>query len=156
MRVLLQRVLGASVTIAGQERARIGPGLLVFAGFEPGDTEAELQRMATKIVSLRIFADEKGLMNTALLDLLPPGELLLVSQFTLCADTTKGKRPSYFGAARPEQALPLYQTFIARLGEALGRPVKTGVFGADMQVSLVNDGPVTIPLWSEERAAPAS
>lgn len=150
MRVLLQRVSRASVHIAGECRATIGPGLLLLAGFEAADTEAELQWTANKIVQLRIFTDEQGLMNRSVLE--TGGDILLVSQFTLHAQTKKGNRPSFIQAARPEQAIPLYEAFIRLLEQALGKKIQTGQFGADMQVSLVNDGPVTIWIDSLNRS----
>ena len=146
MRVVLQRVLEASVHIGGAEHARIGAGLLVLLGVEVGDTPEELEWICGKVVRMRLFPDVEGVMN---LDITQAhGEVLLVSQFTLQASTAKGNRPSYIRAARPEEAVPLYLRAKQRLGELLGRPVRTGEFGADMQVGLVNDGPVTIVLDS--------
>jgi D-tyrosyl-tRNA(Tyr) deacylase len=147
VRLVIQRVRSASVDIAGTRHAEIGPGLLVLVGIEPSDTPADLEGLAQKTVNLRIFDDDAGVMNRSLAD--TGGGLLLVSQFTLFASTRKGNRPSYSAAARPEIAVPLYEAFQSRLVELLGRPVPTGVFGADMQVSLVNDGPVT--LWIDSR-----
>lgn len=149
MRALVQRVNEASVNIAGNEHARIGEGLLVLLGVEVGDTEADLEWLCGKIIRLRIFPDEAGVMNLDLTQV--SGELLLVSQFTLHASTAKGNRPSYIRAARPEEAVPLYLRAKQCLGELLGRPVRTGEFGADMQVALVNDGPVTIMIDSKLR-----
>lgn len=146
MRLVIQRVLEASVTVGGQTTGRIGPGLLVLAGFAQTDSTASLSWMARKLVQLRVFGDEAGQMNRSVLD--SEGEVLVVSQFTLLADARKGNRPSYVGAAPPAVAEPLYQAFVALVAELLGRPVPTGIFGADMQVSLVNDGPVTIVLDS--------
>ncbi len=146
MRLVIQRVRSAQVTVAEVVTGRIGPGLLVLAGFAPTDGPAQLAWGARKLVQLRIFADEAGQMNRSVLD--AGGEVLVVSQFTLLAETRKGNRPSYVGAAPPAVAEPLYQQFVALVAELLGRPVPTGVFGADMQVSLVNDGPVTIVLDS--------
>ena len=146
MRILLQRVRHASVTVEGRVTGRIGAGLLVLAGFAPTDTAAELDWMARKLVQLRIFGDEEGKMNRSVLDI--GGEVLVVSQFTLLADARKGNRPSYIGAAPPPVAIPLYEQFVQRVTELLGRAVATGEFGADMQVELLNDGPVTIVLDS--------
>ncbi len=149
MRAVVQRVSEASVSIAGNEHARIGKGSLVLLGVEVGDTEADLDWLCGKIARLRIFPDEAGVMD---LDITQAnGDLLLVSQFTLHASTAKGNRPSYIRAARPEEAVPLYLRAKQCLGELLGRPVHTGEFGADMQVALVNDGPVTIVIDSKLR-----
>ncbi len=145
MRVLVQRVSRARVTVAGEEIGAIGPGLLVLAGLRAGDDEATLAWMAKKVAQLRVFADAEGKMNRSLLD--TGGGALVVSQFTLYGDARKGNRPSYIEAAPPEIAEPLYQRFSALLSEQLSRPVATGRFAADMQVELVNDGPVT--LWIE-------
>ncbi len=144
MRLVIQRVEQAQVMVAGQITGRIGPGLLVLAGFAPDDTAAALATAARKLVQLRIFADATGQMNRSVLDV--GGEILVVSQFTLLADTRKGNRPSYVGAAPPAVAEPLYRQFVAQVADLLERPVPTGIFGADMRVSLVNDGPVTIVL----------
>ena len=144
MRLVIQRVSEARVTIAGAVRGQIGPGLLVLAGIAPSDTPAEVLRLARKLVNLRIFADAAGQMNRSVLD--TGGGVLLISQFTLLADTRKGNRPSYLGAAPPELAVPLYELLIHETTALLGQPVETGEFGADMQVSLLNDGPVTIIL----------
>ena len=146
MRLVIQRVREASVTVAGTTTGQIGPGLLVLAGCAPTDDEAALAWQARKLVSLRIFNDAAGQMNRSVLDV--GGEVLIVSQFTLLADARKGNRPSYAGAAPPAVAEPLYRRFVALVAAALGRPVPTGIFGADMQVSLLNDGPVTIVLDS--------
>lgn len=142
MRAVIQRVRHASVTVAGREEASIAQGLLVLVGVETIDTTEDIEWLAAKIVQLRIFNDEQGMMNLSLQAV--GGELLLVSQFTLHAATKKGNRPSFIKAARPEQARLLYEQMAARLSGLLGRPVSTGVFGADMQVALCNDGPVTI------------
>ncbi|MEQ1597048.1 MAG: D-aminoacyl-tRNA deacylase [Casimicrobium sp.] len=147
MRVLIQRVTSATVTVDGNITGEICGGLLLLVGITHADTEAIEDRMADKIVKLRIFSDEQGLMNKSLLD--TGGALLAVSQFTLFADAKKGNRPSYTDAARPEQASPAFDRFVAKLATRIGRPVPTGVFGADMKVSLINDGPVTIWLDSE-------
>lgn len=145
MRVLLQRVASASVTVEGETVGRIGSGILLLVGFTEGDDEAAVEWMASKCAQLRIFEDELGKMNRSALDL--GLEALVVSQFTLYGDPSKGNRPSFVRAARPEQAIPLYERFVERLGEVLGRPVPTGRFGAHMRVALENDGPVT--LWLE-------
>lgn len=146
MRVLVQRVARASVTVNGQTVAAIGRGLLLLAGIRAGDTEAALEWMANKCAALRIFADESGKMNRSVLDI--GGEVLAVSQFTLYGDAQGGNRPGFTDAARPEVAKPLFERFVAMLAQKLGKPVPTGRFGADMQVELVNDGPVTI--WLEK------
>ncbi len=142
MRAVIQRVSRASVTIHGQETASIAGGLLILLGIEDADTDEDIEWLSAKMVNLRIFNDTEGVMNVSLKD--AGGDLLLVSQFTLHASTRKGNRPSYIAAAKPDIAIPLYEKMIARLSEDLGKPVKTGSFGADMQVELVNDGPVTI------------
>ena len=144
MRALLQRVSEAAVRIGGEETARIGPGLLVLLGVGASDTPSEALRLARKTAGLRIFADEHKPMNRSVVDV--QGEVLVVSQFTLAADTSKGMRPGFSGAAPPEQAQPLYETYVQALQEIVLRPVATGEFGADMQISLVNDGPVSIVL----------
>ncbi len=145
MRAVVQRVLNASVAIGGTVKGEIGKGYLVLLGIEENDTEKDLDYIAEKLLGLRVFEDEAGKMNRSVLD--AGGSILLVSQFTLYGDARKGRRPSFTRAARPEKAIPLYEAMIARLRAAL--PVETGEFGADMQVSLVNDGPVTILLDSE-------
>lgn len=149
MRALLQRVLRASVVVEGVAVAEIDAGLLVLAGVGTQDTPQDAQRLADKIVQLRIFPDAQGAMNRSVLD--TGGEVLAVSQFTLYATTAKGNRPGYTDAARPELARPLFDAFVAAMALRLRKPVPTGVFGADMQVSLVNDGPVT--LWLDTRAS---
>lgn len=148
MRALIQRVSSASVRIDGQLHASIGPGLLVLLGVSTTDTAADTAWLVPKLVKLRIFSDDAGAMNRSVAD--TGGEILLVSQFTLLAATQKGNRPSFLGAARPEQAIPLYEGFRDALAAALGKPVPTGVFGADMEIGLVNDGPVTI--WMDSQA----
>ncbi|MCB0782856.1 MAG: D-tyrosyl-tRNA(Tyr) deacylase [Flavobacteriales bacterium] len=146
MRAVVQRVSEAAVHIEGALRASIGPGMLVLLGIETGDTEEELDWICGKLVRLRIFPNAEGVMD---LDVVQTGgEVLLVSQFTLHASTRKGNRPSYIRAARPEEAIPLYLRAKQRLTELLGRPVQTGEFGADMQVELINDGPVTLVIDS--------
>ena len=142
MRAAIQRVREASVTVAGQEVAAIGAGLLVLCGVAPSDSTAEADWLAHKIVVLRVFDDESGVMNRSVQDI--GGQILAVSQFTLHASTRKGARPSYSGAATPEVARPLFHAFVTALERELGRSVPTGVFGADMQIALINDGPVTI------------
>ena len=149
MRVVIQRVLQASVTIAGETVSAIGPGMLVLCGFEAADSQEDLDWTARKTVALRIFDDEAGVMNRSLLD--AGGEILLVSQFTLMASTKKGNRPSYVAAAPPEISIPLYERFKETLAALTGRAIPCGVFGAEMQVSLVNDGPVTICMDSKNR-----
>ena len=148
MRVVIQRVRAAAVAVAGETVGKIGPGLLVLAGFEEADDEADLAWMAGKIVRTRIMADENGVMNRSVLD--ADGEILAVSQFTLFASLKKGNRPSWSRAARGDVSQPLFERFVARLSAELGKPVPTGIFGADMQVSLVNDGPVTIMVDSRQ------
>ena len=142
MRVVIQRVLEASVSISGAVTAAIGPGLLVLLGICEEDGAEDIDWLVRKITALRVFDDADGVMNVDVRD--AGGDILVVSQFTLLASTKKGNRPSYIRAARPETAIPLYEQFCAVLAEALGKPVPTGTFGADMQVALVNDGPVTI------------
>lgn len=144
MRAVVQRVTGASVTIGEVKTAEIGKGLLVLLGVETGDTEADAVYMADKLLHLRIFEDEKGVSNLSVLD--TKGSILIVSQFTLAGDARKGRRPSYINAARPEEAVPLYEKVKALLKEQI--PVQCGTFRADMQVALVNDGPFTILLSS--------
>ncbi|MDE6046067.1 MAG: D-tyrosyl-tRNA(Tyr) deacylase [Alistipes sp.] len=149
MRVLVQRVRQASVEIGGARCSEIGAGLLVLVGVGPDDTPEDVEYLAGKVVRLRIFDDEAGVMN---LDVgQAGGEVLVVSQFTLMASTRRGNRPSYVGAAPEAVSRPLYEAFVRRLGELLGRDVPTGRFGADMQVSLVNDGPVTIWMDSKKK-----
>ncbi|MEO7253779.1 MAG: D-aminoacyl-tRNA deacylase [Casimicrobium sp.] len=147
MRVLIQRVASANVVVGEEVTGAIAQGLLLLVGITHADNEAIEDRMADKIVKLRIFSDEEGLMNKSVLDV--AGGILAVSQFTLYADAKKGNRPSYIDAARPEQASPAFDRFVAKLSARLCKSVPTGVFGADMKVTLVNDGPVTIWLDSE-------
>ena len=142
MRLVIQRVREAAVDIAGKRVAEIGPGLMVLVGVENGDTEEDARWLAAKTAALRIFDDEAGVMNRSVVE--AGGGLLAVSQFTLTASTRKGNRPSYIRAAGHELAVPMYERYCELLSEAAGRPVARGVFGADMQVSLINDGPVTI------------
>jgi D-tyrosyl-tRNA(Tyr) deacylase len=147
VRALIQRVREARVEVAGRVVGAIGPGLLVLAGMAADDTDDDRDWLARKIIALRIFADDAGVMNRSVRD--SGGDVLAVSQFTLFASTRKGARPSWSGAAPPELAQPRFDDFVAALARELGRPVPTGEFGADMAVSLVNDGPVTI--WLDTR-----
>ncbi|MBP6231022.1 MAG: D-tyrosyl-tRNA(Tyr) deacylase [Paludibacteraceae bacterium] len=142
MRVVIQRVLEASVSIDKKIHAKIEQGLLILLGIEDCDTEKDIDWLVAKIVQLRIFSDENGLMNKSILDSM--GDILVVSQFTLFAQTKKGNRPSFIRASKPTFAVPIYALFCEKLSNALAKTVKQGVFGADMQVSLINDGPVTI------------
>jgi D-tyrosyl-tRNA(Tyr) deacylase len=148
MRVVVQRVASARVEVAGEVVGKIGPGLVILAGFEASDSDHDLSWTAAKLVRLRIFADTEGVMNRSVTD--TEGEILAVSQFTLFASTRKGNRPSWSRAAPPELAQPLFERFVGQLESALGRRVQTGVFGADMLVHLVNDGPVTINIDSRQ------
>lgn len=147
MRVVIQRVREASVRVDGDICGKIGFGLLVLAGFEEGDSEADLDWMAGKLVRTRIFADDGGVMNRNVRE--ADGEILAVSQFTLYASVKKGNRPSWSRAARGDVSGPLFERFVEKLSAELGKPVPTGMFGADMQVSLVNDGPVTLTIDSK-------
>ena len=149
MRALIQRVSHASVTIDNQLKSSIQRGLLVLIGIEDNDTNEDSEWLTSKLVNLRIFDDENGVMNKSLVDI--SGELLIVSQFTLHAMTAKGNRPSYIRAAKPEVAIPLYETFCNLATQKLGKPVQTGIFGADMQVELLNNGPVTIWIDSKNK-----
>ena len=149
MRAVVQRVREASVTIGGDEVARIGVGLAVLVGVEAGDTADDVAWLTEKIARMRIFSDDEGRMNRDIREI--GGEALVVSQFTLHASTKKGNRPGFTAAARPDAAIPLYERFLATLEPLVGRPVQRGVFGADMQVALVNDGPVTIVIDSRRR-----
>lgn len=149
MIAVIQRVTSASVQIAGAIKAQIQNGLLVLVGIEDADTQEDIDWLAAKIVNLRIFNDEAGVMNVSVKDF--NGEIILVSQFTLQASTKKGNRPSYIKAAKPEVAIPLYEKFIQSVTMQLGKPIQTGEFGADMKVSLVNDGPVTIVIDTKNK-----
>jgi D-tyrosyl-tRNA(Tyr) deacylase len=161
MRVVIQRVSHASVAIDGAVKSSIGPGMLILLGIEEADTTEDIEWLSGKIINLRIFNDAEGVMparpdgsgrsggSISLKD--KNADILLVSQFTLHASTKKGNRPSYIKAARPEQAIPLYEKMIAQLEKELGKPIQTGTFGADMKVSLLNDGPVTILIDSKNR-----
>jgi D-tyrosyl-tRNA(Tyr) deacylase len=142
MIAVIQRVSSASVTISGQTVAAINSGLLVLVGIEDADGDEDIDWLAKKIVNLRIFSDAQGLMNLSVKD--QGGDIVVVSQFTLHASTKKGNRPSFIKAAKPDKAIPCYEKFVQMLQAEMGKPVQTGVFGADMKVQLVNDGPVTI------------
>lgn len=149
MRVIIQRVSAASVTVEGQVTGAIKAGLMVLLGIQNEDTQEDIQWIATKLVQLRIFDDAEGVMNLSVKDI--GGSILLISQFTLYAATKKGNRPSYIAAAKPEVAMPIYEAMIQQLNQELGTPIATGVFGADMQVTLTNNGPVTIFIDSKNR-----
>jgi len=149
VRAVLQRVLEASVRVDGHLVSHMGPGLLVLLGVEDGDIQADAEWLAGKIVAMRIFSDEDGKMNRSVAD--ADGNVIVVSQFTLHASTKKGNRPSFLRAARPELSEPLYETFCGLVETLLGKPVGRGVFGADMKVALINDGPVTIVIDSKNR-----
>lgn len=147
MRILIQRVTKASVTIENSIESQIGKGLLILLGIEDNDTEEDIEWLCNKIVNLRIFDDKDGVMNLSALD--TNADMLVVSQFTLHASTKKGNRPSYIRASKPDIAIPLYEAFCGTLKEKLNKDVGTGVFGADMKVELINDGPVTI--WIDSK-----
>jgi len=149
MRAVIQRVTRASVTIDGKIYSQIGKGLLVLLGIEDADEMEDIEWLNSKIISLRIFDDENGVMNISVKDI--DGEILVVSQFTLHASTKKGNRPSYIRASKPEIAIPLYEKMVNQLSTNLGREIKTGVFAADMKVELLNDGPVTIVIDTKNR-----
>ena len=149
MRAVIQRVSEASCRVDGNITGQIGIGFLVLLGVEDADTDDDLQWLAQKITGLRVFGDENGLMNKALADI--GGDLLLISQFTLFAQTKKGNRPSFIRAARPDKAIPMYEQMIKTLETITGKKIATGIFGADMKVSLVNDGPVTITIDTKVR-----
>lgn len=149
MRTVIQRVKHASVTIDGKVKSEIGSGLLVLLGIEDRDTEVDVVWLTKKVVNLRIFDDENGVMNRSVLE--SNGDILVVSQFTLHASTKKGNRPSYIKASKPDKAIPMYESFCEEMGLELGKPVGTGIFGADMKVSLLNDGPVTIVIDSQNK-----
>ncbi|TVZ15304.1 D-aminoacyl-tRNA deacylase [Maribacter sp. MAR_2009_72] len=149
MRTVLQRVSRASVTVNGEKVSEIKEGLLILIGIENEDTQEDINWLTNKIVNLRIFNDEDGVMNTSLLD--TKADAIVVSQFTLHASTKKGNRPSYLKAARPNVAIPLYEAFIATLESKMGKKVGTGRFGADMKVDLLNDGPVTILIDTRQK-----
>ena len=149
MRTLIQRVQHASETIAGQLKSKIGKGLLVLVGIEDRDTQEDIEWLCKKIANLRIFDDENGVMNRSVVE--TEGEVMVVSQFTLHASTKKGNRPSYIHASKPDIAIPMYEAFCAEMGLQIGKEVQTGTFGADMKVELVNDGPVTIWIDSQNK-----
>ena len=149
MRAVIQRVLSASVSISGEVRSAIGPGLLILLGVGHEDDNTDVGWLSAKVAGLRIFDDEAGVMNRSVVE--AGGGVIVVSQFTLMASTRKGNRPSYIGAAGHEKAVPLYERFCACLSEAIGKPAGTGEFGAEMAVALVNDGPVTICIDSKNR-----
>lgn len=148
MRLIIQRVQQASVTIEGQVHSKIGPGLLLLLGIEGEDSPEDVDWLVKKTIAMRIFSDAEGLMNLSVQDI--GGEVLVVSQFTLFASTKKGNRPSFIRAARPDTAIPLYELFVQQMSAAMGKPAGTGIFGADMKVDLLNDGPVTI--WVDSKA----
>lgn len=149
MRTLIQLVQHASVTIDGQLKSKIGKGLLVLVGIEDRDTQEDIEWLCKKIANLRIFDDENGVMNRSVVE--TEGEVMVVSQFTLHASTKKGNRPSYIHASKPDIAIPMYEAFCAEMGLQIGKEVQTGTFGADMKVELVNDGPVTIWIDSQNK-----
>ena len=149
MKLVIQRVKDASVTVDARTVGAVGPGMMVLVGIETGDTEADCDRLIAKTTALRIFDDENGVMNKSIID--AGGNILAISQFTLLADCRKGNRPSYIRAAKPDISLPLYEKFCNVLQQKLGKTVKTGVFGADMKVALINNGPVTILIDSKRR-----
>ena len=149
MRAIIQRVSSASCSIEGKISGQIGKGFMILLGIEDNDTEEDLNWLAQKISNMRIFSDENGLMNKALNDV--QGNILLISQFTLFASTKKGNRPGFTRSAKPEVAIPFYEKMIIELGQLTGTKIQTGVFGADMQISLVNDGPVTIIIDTKSR-----
>src|SRR5476651_1758828 len=149
MRAVIQRVTNASCTVEGTITGQIQNGLLVVLGIEDADTTEDLEWLANKLVNLRIFGDENGLMNKALADV--DGNILLISQFTLFAQTKKGNRPSFIRAAKPDKAIPMYELMIKSLNELTSKTIATGVFGADMKVSLLNDGPVTIIVDTKDK-----
>ncbi len=149
MRAVIQRVSEAKVVVEGEQTAKIGPGVLIFLGIENADGEEDINWLSKKVANLRIFNDENGVMNRSLLE--EAGEAIVVSQFTLHAATKKGNRPSYIKAAKPDVAIPIYEQFIQQLEKHLNKKVGTGVFGGDMKVSLLNDGPVTIVIDTKKK-----
>ncbi len=149
MRIVIQRVTQADVVIEGNVKGKIGNGMMILVGIENSDTDEDIAWLTKKIVNLRIFDDENGVMNLSILD--KGGDILLISQFTLHASTAKGNRPSYIKAAKPDISIPIYEKFIKSIEEALGKKIETGTFGADMKVTLTNDGPVTIIIDSKNR-----
>ena len=150
MRLVIQRVSEASVSIGGTLKSAIGEGLMILVGICDEDTDEDIDYLCRKVVQMRIFPDGEGVMNLPITDVADSG-ILVVSQFTLMASTKKGNRPSYIHASRPEFAVPMYEKFVAKLQELFGKEIQTGEFGADMQVALVNDGPVTILMDSKQR-----
>lgn len=150
MKVVIQRCTEASVSIGGKVKGAIGPGMMILLGIEDADGDEDIDWLCRKIVALRIFDDADGVMNLPITEV-PDSSILLVSQFTLMASTKKGNRPSYIRASKPDVAIPMYQKFIAHLEQTFGKPIATGEFGANMQVALVNDGPVTIIIDSKNR-----
>jgi len=149
MKAVIQRVKHASVTIEGTVKSSIEEGLLVLLGIEPTDSKEDIEWLCRKIVNMRIFDDEQGVMNKSVMDV--EGDIIVVSQFTLHASTKKGNRPSYIKAAKPDIAIPLYEQFVAAIQQAIGKTIGTGEFGADMKVALLNDGPVTIIIDSKHK-----
>jgi len=149
MKIIIQRVSEASVTVEGQTTADIQKGLLVLVGIEDADTQEDIDWISGKIIKMRIFGDENDVMNCSVQDI--DGDIIVVSQFTLHASTKKGNRPSYIKAAKPDFAIPMYENFVKSLEKELGKKVQTGIFGADMKVNLLNDGPVTIIMDSKNR-----
>ena len=149
MRTVIQRVQHCSVTIYGQLKSNIGNGMLVLVGIEDRDTQEDIEWLCKKIANLRIFDDENGVMNRSVID--TGGEVMVVSQFTLHASTKKGNRPSYIHASKPDFAIPMYESFCAEMGLQIGKNVATGEFGADMKIELLNDGPVTILIDSQNK-----
>ena len=149
MRTVIQRVQHCSVTIDGQLKSNIGNGMLVLVGIEDRDTQEDIEWLCKKIANLRIFDDENGVMNRSVID--TGGEVMVVSQFTLHASTKKGNRPSYIHASKPDFAIPMYESFCAEMGLQIGKNVATGEFGADMKIELLNDGPVTIMIDSQNK-----
>ena len=149
MRTVIQRVQHCSVTIDGELKSNIGNGMLVLVGIEDRDTQEDIEWLCKKIANLRIFDDENGVMNRSVID--TGGEVMVVSQFTLHASTKKGNRPSYIHASKPDFAIPMYESFCAEMGLQIGKNVATGVFGADMKIELLNDGPVTILIDSQNK-----
>ena len=150
MRIVIQRVLSASVDISGVRKSEIGQGLMILVGVCDEDTDEDIEYLCQKVVKLRIFDDSEGVMNLPITEVAGSG-ILVVSQFTLMASTKKGNRPSYIHASRPEFAVPMYEKFVAKMQSLFGKEIQTGTFGADMQVSLINDGPVTIIMDSKQR-----
>ncbi len=149
MRVVIQRVKNASVSVEGKQISSIERGFLILLGIEDLDTDEDINWLTQKIINLRVFNDENGVMNKSIIE--SDGEILLVSQFTLFASTKKGNRPSYIRASKPDFAIPIYENFCVKLFSLFGKEIKTGIFGADMQISLVNDGPVTIMIDTKNK-----